>query len=214
MFILASTEVKSAMFAKSLKVESDLNVWHKRIGHINLQKLHNMQTKGPILGLPRFTTKEITGVCEACQYGKQRRPPFPKERHMSKAILDVVHSDVWGPAQVSTLGGCRYYVTFIDDFSRHTWIYPMRQKSEVFGYFQQFKAEAEKTTGRHVRCLRSNGGKEYFSDMFTNYLRKEGIRREFSCRHIFLKAHDRSSTQNLKMYPHGILTRAEGLQML
>ena len=92
-------------------------------------------------------------------------------------------SDVWGPAQVSTLGGCRYYVTFIDDFSRHTWIYPMRQKSEVFGHFQQFKAEAEKTIGRHVRCVRSDGGKEYLSDAFTTYLRKEGIRREFSCRH-------------------------------
>ena len=94
---------------------------------------------------------------------------------MSKGILDVVHSDVWGPAQVSTLGGCRYYVTFINDFSRHRGIYPMRQKSEVFGHFQQFKAEAEKTTGRHVRCLRSNGGKEYFSDVFMTYLRKEGI---------------------------------------
>ena len=54
-----------------------------------------------------------------------------------------------GP-QVATLGGCRYYVTFIDDFSRHTWIYPMRQKSEVFGHFQRFKAEAEKTTCRHM----------------------------------------------------------------
>ena len=135
MFILASTEVKSAMFAKGLKVESDLNLWHKRIGHINLQKLQNMQSKGVVLGLPNFTTKEITGICEACQFGKQRRPPFPKEQHMSKGILDVVHSDVWGPAQVSTLGGCRYYVTFIDDFSRHTWIYPMRQKSEVFEHF-------------------------------------------------------------------------------
>ena len=66
MFILESTEVKSAMFAKSLKVESDLNVWHKRIDHINLQKLQNMQFKGVILGLLRFTAEEITGVCEAC----------------------------------------------------------------------------------------------------------------------------------------------------
>ena len=101
---------------------------------------------------------------------------------MSRGILDVVHSDVWGPAQVTTLGGCRYYVTFIDDFSRHTWIYSMRQKSEVFGHFQRFKAEVTKTTGPHVRCLRLDG-KEYFSDEFTVYLLKEGIRREFSCCH-------------------------------
>ena len=140
MFILASTEVKSAMFAKGVKVESDLNVWHRRIGHIKLQKLQNMQSKGVILRLLNITAMEIPGVCEACQFGKQRRPPFPKERNMSKGILDVVHSDVWGPAQITTLGGCRYYVVFIDDFSRHTWIYPMRQKSEVFGHFQRFKA--------------------------------------------------------------------------
>ena len=102
---------------------------------------------------------------------------------MSKGILDVVHSDVWGPAQITTLGRCRYYVTFIDDFSKHTWIYPMRQKSEVFRHFQRFKVEVEKTMGRHVHCLRSDGGKEYFSDEFMAYLRKDGIQREFSCRH-------------------------------
>ena len=60
----------------------------------------------------------------------------------------------------------------------------MRQKSEVFEHFQKFKSEVEKTTGRHVRCLRSDGGKEYFSDDFTVYLQKEGIRREFNCRHM------------------------------
>ena len=81
-----------------------------------------------------------------------------------------MHSDVWGPAQTTTFGGYRYYVTFIDDFSINTWIYPMKQKSEVFGNFQKFKAEVEKATGRHVRFLRSDGGKEYFSDEFTAYL--------------------------------------------
>ena len=70
---------------------------------------------------------------------------------MSKWILDVVHSCVWGQAQVSTLSRCRYYVTFIDDFSRHTWIYSMRQKSEVFGHFQKFKAEAKNVIGFRVR---------------------------------------------------------------
>ena len=84
---------------------------------------------------------------------------------------------------MTTFSGCRYYVLFIDDFSKHTWIYPMRQKSEVFRHFQTFKNEVEKATGRHVRCLRSDGGKEYFSDDFTAYLRREGIRREFTCRH-------------------------------
>ena len=150
MFILESNEVKSAMYAKGLKPNTDIELWHKRIGHINLQKLKAMQSKGVVIGLPTFKEKEIEGVCEACQFGKQHRHPFSKEMNVSKGLLDVVHSSVWGPAQTGTFGGCRYYVTFVDDFSRYTWIFPMRMKSEVFTHFQKFKSEVKKTTRRHV----------------------------------------------------------------
>ena len=182
MFILDSDEVKSAMYAKGLKIETNIELWHKRIGHINLQRLRAMQTKGVVIGLPVFDMKQVNRVCEACQLGKQHRHPFPKERNVSKGLLDVIHSDVWGPAQTPTLGGCRFYVTFIDDYSRYTWIFPMKKKSEVFTHFQKFKNQAEKETNRKVRCLRSDGGKEYFSEEFTSYLEDEGIRREFTCR--------------------------------
>ena len=144
MFILDSREMKSAMFAKNTKADSDIELWHKRIGHINLNKLKAMKSKGVVIGLPTFKEKEIEGVCEACQFSKQHRHPFLKERNVSKGLLDVVHSDVWGPTQTATFGGCRYYVLFIDDFSRHTWLYPMWQKSEVLRHFQRFKNEVEK----------------------------------------------------------------------
>ena len=72
---------------------------------------------------------------------------------------------------------------FINDFSRYTWIYPMRQKNEAFGHFQKFKNEVEKVIGRHVWYLRSDRGKEYFLDEFTTYLRREGIRQEILCQH-------------------------------
>ena len=94
MFILDSHEMKSAMYAKGQRANSDIELWHKRIGHINLQKLKEMQSKGVVIGLPTFTEKEIAGVCEACQFGKQHRQPFPKERNLSKGIVDVIHSDV------------------------------------------------------------------------------------------------------------------------
>ena len=58
------------MFAKGLKAKTDLNLWHKRIDYINLQKLQNMQLKRVVIGLPHFTRKEITGVCEACPFRK------------------------------------------------------------------------------------------------------------------------------------------------
>ena len=168
--------MKSAMFAKSLKADTDTELWHKRIGHINLNKLKAMQSKGVVIGLRTFKEIEIEGACQACQFAKQHWHSFSKERNVSKGLLDVIHADVWEPAQTTMFGGCRYYVTFIDDCSRHTWIFPMRQKSEVFTHFQNLKREVEKTTSRRVRCLWSDRGKEYFSDAFTAYLCQEGIR--------------------------------------
>ena len=93
MFILDSNEVKSSMFAKYLKVNTDLEVCHKRIDHINFQKLQSMKAKGVVVRLSTFTEKGSTGVCEACQFGKQCQHPFPNERNVSKGVLDVVHSD-------------------------------------------------------------------------------------------------------------------------
>ena len=89
MFILESNEVKSAMFAKGFKTDIDIELWHKRIGHINLQKLMGMQSKGVVIGLPTFKEKEINGVCGACQFGKQHQHLFPKERNVSKGICPL-----------------------------------------------------------------------------------------------------------------------------
>ena len=71
MFIPDSHEMKSAMYAKGQRANTDIELWHKRIGHINLQKLKGMQSKGVVIILPIFTKKEIVGVCEAFQFGKQ-----------------------------------------------------------------------------------------------------------------------------------------------
>ena len=150
MFILDATEVNTAMYAKGLKAESDIELWHKRVGHVNLGKLRSMQTKGAVHGLPRFTSKHPDNVCEACQLGKQHRHPFLSERNVSKGLLDVIHSDVWGPTQTMIIGGCRYFVTFIDGYSRHTWICPMKSKSEVFSHFLKLKNRVQNEKNRKI----------------------------------------------------------------
>ena len=66
------------------------------------------------------------------QFGKQHRQLFMRDRNVSKGILDVIHLDVWSPIQTTTFGGCWYYVTFIDEFYMHTWIFPMQHNSEVY----------------------------------------------------------------------------------
>ena len=66
----------------------------------------------------------------------------------SKGVLDLVHSDVWGPTPVSARGGAKYFVTFINDFSRKVWIYLIKEKLEVFAWFRAWRAEVEKELGR------------------------------------------------------------------
>ena len=99
MFILKPNDVNSTMFAKGFKIDTYIELWHKRIGHINLNKLKVMQSKGVVIGLPTFKEKEIEGVCAACKFDEQHWHPFPKERNVSKGILDVIYFDEWGPAQ-------------------------------------------------------------------------------------------------------------------
>jgi hypothetical protein len=70
--------------------------------------------------------------CEHCIYGKQNHVRFPSGATREKGILELIHSDVFGPVPVPSLGGSLYYVSFIDDFSRKTWLYFLRKKYEVF----------------------------------------------------------------------------------
>ena len=105
-----------------------------------------MQSKGIVAGLPSFKVADMHRVCEACQFGKQAKASFPHDRHVSKNVLEIIHTDVWGPASTTSLGGCRYYVTFIDDHTRKVWVHFMKEKSEVFLHFHNFKSMAEKKT--------------------------------------------------------------------
>jgi hypothetical protein len=70
--------------------------------------------------------------CEHCIYGKKNQVRFPSGLTRAKGILELVHSDVFGLVSVPSLGGSLYYVSFIDYFSRKTWIYLLRKKEKVF----------------------------------------------------------------------------------
>jgi hypothetical protein len=117
--------------------------------------------------------------CEHCVYGKQKRDRFLRVGKEKKSErLEFVHTYVWGPTQVSYLGGSRYYVTFIDDATRKTWVYCIRQKYGVFDTFKKWKAFVGNEIGKRLKCLRSDNGGEYFSKEFDDYFSYHGIHRE------------------------------------
>jgi len=96
----------------------DCELWHIHIAHLGHGVLNIL---GKIVtGMPSFST-EHHQVCKGCALGKYTRDPFPKSDHRSKGILDLIHIDICGPMSSLSIGGkYRYYISFIDDFSRRT----------------------------------------------------------------------------------------------
>ena len=150
-------------------------LWHCRLGHMSEKGMKLMVENG---ALPDLKTVDHQ-MCESCILGKQKRVSFSKGgREPKSEKLELVHTDVWGPAPVASLGGSYYYVTFIDDSTRKVWVYFMKNKHEVFSVFKRWKAMVENETNLKLKCLRSDNGGEYISEEFKRYCADNGIKME------------------------------------
>ena len=103
---------------------------------------------------------------------------FPSGSKRANKILELVHSDVFGPVSVPSLGKSVYYVSFIDEFSRNTWIYFLRKKSKVFDKFKEFKALVENHTEKKIKALMTDNGGEFCNKEFEEFCKKCGIARQ------------------------------------
>ena len=108
--------------------------------------------------------------------GKQQRQPFPSGKAWrAKALLELVHTDVCGPMRTPSNEQNRYFILFIDDYTRKTWLYFLCEKLEVFKVFKKFKNFVEKQSGHFIKVLRSDRGKEYNSNEFDKFCEDEGV---------------------------------------
>jgi Integrase core domain len=107
--------------------------------------------------LPKI--EKLDHVCEVCTLGKQHRLPFPKGRSWrAKQPLQLVHTDICGPLVPVSHGGNKYLIIFIDDYSRKTWVYFLKEKSAAFVVFKNFKNLVENESGYKIKTLRSDKG--------------------------------------------------------
>jgi hypothetical protein len=116
--------------------------------------------------------------CEHCIYCKHNRVRFSFGVTRVKGILELIHSDVFGPLFVSSLGKYVYCISFIDDFLRNTWIYLLRKKYEVFDKFKEFKALVENQIENKIKVLRTDNGGEFYGNEFEEFYKKFGIERK------------------------------------
>ena len=115
-----------------------------------------------------------------CEGKEHKEDTVPSSESKEKGILEIIHSDVCRPMSSSSLSGYVYYVSSIDDFSRKTWIYFMKNKDEVFSRFKEFKALIEKHTEKKIKTFLSDNGEEFTSNEFKDLCKESWIKRELS----------------------------------
>ena len=149
---------------------NNINDWHCKMGHLNERDLKMMAKENLFNGL-NINQKDKLKTCEICCSEKQIRESFPKSYgNRTKDVLEIVHSDVCGPMRIASHSGARYFVTFTDDFSRYCNVFVIKQKSDVFNVFKKYKNEVEILTGKRIKMLQSDNGREYCNREFDIYL--------------------------------------------
>ena len=167
-------------YATAASVECETDLWHQRFGHLNEQQLQEIAQHEMVTGA-KIPRKMKLNFCQGCVEGKMHRLPFkPVGEVRSTRRLELVHSDVCGPMPTESIGGCKYFVTFIDDYSRCCNAYFMKHKSEVLEKFKEFEAATTGGGTLKIGTLRSDNGGEYISADFKTYLESKGIHHELT----------------------------------
>ena len=156
--------------------EADMYLWHCRFGHLGMDNISKLINGNMVVGLNSSRDGEVSSTCESCIMGKQHRTAYPKGiPYRASEPFEIVHSDVCGPMDVNSFGSSRYFVTFIDDYSRYTQTYFIKRKDEVLEKFKEFVNYATNTSGKKVKVLRSDNGGEYCSKAFDAFMKENGI---------------------------------------
>ena len=146
---------------------------HCQLGHPSLTLFKKL--------CPQYSSLS-TIHCEACQYAKHHRSSsLPRINKRVDSPFSLIHSDIWGPSSIVSKPGYRYFVTFVDDYTRITWLFLMKSRSELFSIFCNFHAEIKTQFNASIKTLRSDNAKEYMSVEFSDYLSHNGIVHETSC---------------------------------
>ena len=125
-----------------------LALWHARLGHAFSSRVQQLTSRG-LLG--SVSTENFD--CVACQLGKQLALPFNSSESISTDIFDLIHSDVWGPSPISSIGGSRYFVVFVDDYSRYSWIFYMKHRSELLQVYSNFAKMVETQFSKRIKIF-------------------------------------------------------------
>ena len=162
-----------------VNIALDVNEWHNMLGHCNFDDVLRLESVVDGMKIKDKASVDKTKLkCNTCTQGKfvntRNRGPDAKAQHP----LDLVHTDLAGPINVTAKDGFKYAISFTDDYSGCIFIYLLRNKSDTVQATKQFLADCAPYGS--IKCLRSDNGGEFTSDEFQALMRDKGIRHDTS----------------------------------
>ena len=112
-------------------------------------------------------------VCSDCQLAKSHRLPTQLSNFRASKPLELVYTNIWGHASVKSISGAKYFILFVDDYSRYTWFYSLQTNDQTLPIFKRFKLQMENQFDMKIKCLQSDNGGEFRS--FMSFLQSVGI---------------------------------------
>ena len=132
------------------------HLWHLRLGHISPSRL---KIVSPLLPLPNVHF--LNNDCNVCPMAKQTRVPFSNSSISTHFPFDLIHCDIWGPHKTPTHSGDRFFLTIVDDFTRCTWVFLMKFKSETSSILEKFINFVNTQFHTTVKAIRIDNGSEF-----------------------------------------------------
>ncbi|KAJ9561416.1 hypothetical protein OSB04_006576 [Centaurea solstitialis] len=163
------------------RASTDTNwLWHKRLSHLNFKTLNQLCIDNLVIGLPDFRYTKVS-LCSACEKGKQTRASFKSKQISSiSSPLQLLHMDLFGPVNVQSIAGKKYTLVIVDEYSRYTWVFFLRSKSDAPKEIILFVRKMERLNNLTVRSIRSDHGTEFKNSTLETFFEQKGISQNFS----------------------------------
>uniref|UniRef100_A0A2N9J9M1 Integrase catalytic domain-containing protein n=1 Tax=Fagus sylvatica TaxID=28930 RepID=A0A2N9J9M1_FAGSY len=177
-------------------------LWHSRLGHPSNKVLSSIF---PSLQCNTSLSESVKTHCTHCLAGKMHQLPFPVSNKTVSSPFSLIHADLWGPAPIVSYTGFKYYLVLVDEFTKFTWTYLLKHKSDTLQVFTQFHAMVHTQFSLPIKTFRTDCGGEFTSTKFNQFCANHGIIHQLSCPHtpqqnVSTAAHliNRLPTPNLK----------------
>jgi transposase InsO family protein len=169
----------AAATAVTAAASANAQLWHERYGHLSYGSLSQVVKMVDGIAVPSSEFDRAGKVlCELCVQAKQHRAPFPASSSQTSRPMQLVHMDVCGPMPVQSLGGSKYFATFLDDYSGFSLVVPVASKADVPAVVKQILTLLETQSSQQLKAVRTDRGGEYINKQLTTYFGSKGVQHQ------------------------------------